>query len=153
MDEPQDHLPDDVYVLKSIIVAERLRNAQLEHLIALLQRMQFGKRSEKIAPDQLALALEDSAIGYAEADALVAQSEDAAAPQTRKRRDPDTPRASLPAHLPRVEVEIMLEMSECPCCGGVLHRIGEDRAERLDIIPAHYRVAGDGAAQAGLPHV
>jgi transposase len=147
MDEPQDHLHDDVCVLKSSIVAEQLRNAQLEHLIALLQRMQFGRRSKKIAPDQLALVLEDSAIGYAEANALVAQSEDAAAPQTRKRRDPDTPRVSPPAHRPRVEVEIMPEVSECPCRGGALHRIGEDRAERLGAMPR----AGDGAAQAGLP--
>jgi transposase len=54
MDTAQDQLPDDVGVLKSIIIVERLRNKQLEQLVALLQRMQFGKRSEKIAPDQLA---------------------------------------------------------------------------------------------------
>ena len=28
----------------------------------------------------------------------------------------------------------------CPCCGGALHRIGEDVAERLDVIPAQFRV-------------
>jgi transposase len=62
-----------------------------------------------------------------------------------------------------VEVEIMPEVSECPCCGGVLHRIGEDRAERLDVIPAQYRVlvtvrpklgcraCSDGVAQALTP--
>jgi transposase len=71
---------------------------------------------------------------------LIAQSKDVAEPQTRKRRDPEAPRASLPAHLPRIEVEIMPEVNECPCCGGVLHRIGEDRAERLDVLPAQYRV-------------
>jgi len=163
MDAPQEQLPDDVAALKSIIVAERLRNKQLEHLVALLQRMQFGKRSEKIAPDQLALALEDSAIGHAEAEALIEQSKEATAPNTRKRRDPETSRASLPAHLPRVEVEIMPDATECACCGGELHRIGEDRAERLDVIPAQYRVlvtvrpklgcraCSDGVAQALAP--
>jgi transposase len=118
MDTAQDQLSDDVGVLKSIIIVERLRNKQLEHLVALLQRMQFGKRSEKIAPDQLALALEDSAIGHAEAEALIEQSKEATAPNTRKRRDPETPRASLPAHLPRIEVEIMPDATACTCCGG-----------------------------------
>jgi transposase len=46
----------------------------------------------------------------------------------------------LPAHLPRVETVIDVEDTACPCCGGALHRIGEDRAERLDIVPAQFRV-------------
>jgi transposase len=33
-----------------------------------------------------------------------------------------------------------VEDQNCPCCGGLLHIIGEDRAERLDIIPAQFRV-------------
>lgn len=54
-------------------------------------------------------------------------------------------------------------MTECACCGGALHRIGEDRSERLDVVPAQYRVlvtvrpklgcraCGDGIAQAPAP--
>lgn len=54
-------------------------------------------------------------------------------------------------------------MTQCACCGGKLHRIGEDRSERLDIVPAQYRVlvtvrpkmgcrsCGDGVAQAPAP--
>ena len=143
MDAPLDDLPGDVATLKTMIIAERLRNAQLQHLLDVLRRMQFGKRSEKIAPDQLALAFEDSAIAQAEAEALIAQSEEAQAsvlPKLNRRRDPDTPRASLPAHLARVEIEILPDATTCACCGGALHRIGEDRAERLDVIPAQYRV-------------
>lgn len=166
MDEPSDALPNDIATLKSMIVAERLRNAQLQHLLDVLRRMQFGKRSEKIAPDQLALALEDSDIAQAEAEALTRAGEDAhtsLAPKSHKRRDPDTPRASLPAHLPRALIEIMPEATTCACCGGALHRIGEDRAERLDVIPAQYRVlvtvrpklgcrtCSDGVAQALAP--
>jgi transposase len=33
-----------------------------------------------------------------------------------------------------------VEDQSCPCCGGLLHVIGEDRAERLDIVPAQFRV-------------
>ncbi|KRR28091.1 hypothetical protein CQ13_39680 [Bradyrhizobium retamae] len=28
----------------------------------------------------------------------------------------------------------------CSCCGDALHRIGEDASERLDIVPAHFRM-------------
>ena len=32
------------------------------------------------------------------------------------------------------------EETACPCCGGTMHVIGEDRSQRLDVIPAQYRV-------------
>jgi transposase len=35
---------------------------------------------------------------------------------------------------------IDIEDHSCPCCRGVLHVIGEDQAERLDIVPAQFRV-------------
>jgi transposase len=46
----------------------------------------------------------------------------------------------LPAHLPRVETLVDVESTVCPGCSGPLHRIGEDVAERLDIVPAQFRV-------------
>jgi transposase len=57
----------------------------------------------------------------------------------RRRRDRGE-RKSLPPHLPRVEVVIEPEDKSCPCCRGALHVIGEEKAERLDVIPAQYRV-------------
>ena len=45
-------------------------------------------------------------------------------------------RGHLPAHLPREEIVIEPQAKVCPCCGGDLHVIGEDRSERLDKIPA-----------------
>ena len=35
------------------------QNDRLQHLLHQLQRMQFGRRSEKLDPDQLGLAFED----------------------------------------------------------------------------------------------
>src|SRR4029078_11645579 len=49
-------------------------------------------------------------------------------------------RGSLPAHLPRIEMVVDIESHTCPCCGNALHRIGEDTGERLDIVPARFRV-------------
>ncbi len=49
-------------------------------------------------------------------------------------------RGALPAHLPRVHVTISPEDTNCPCCRSPMHVIGEDAAERLDVIPAQLRV-------------
>jgi hypothetical protein len=38
--------------------------------------------------------------------------------------------------MPYVDVE----NRTCPCCKGALHRIGEDVSERLDVVPAQFRV-------------
>ena len=46
----------------------------------------------------------------------------------------------MPAQLPRVEVVIAPEDTHCPCCRGPMHVIGEETSERLDVIPAQYRV-------------
>ena len=32
------------------------------------------------------------------------------------------------------------EDKSCPCCGGTLHVMGEDRSERLDVVPAQFKV-------------
>jgi transposase len=46
----------------------------------------------------------------------------------------------LPPHLPRIETIVDIEDKICPCCKSELHRIGEDVSEKLDIIPAQFRV-------------
>ena len=86
-------------------------------------------------PDQLALALEDVEQELAAAEVRTATPEQKAARAARRRAN----RGSLPAHLPRVEQVIDIEDKTCPCCAGALHRIGEDVAERLDVIPATFQ--------------
>ena len=46
----------------------------------------------------------------------------------------------LPEHLPRIEQVIEPESTLCPCDCGEMVWIGEDRLERLDIVPAQLRV-------------
>ncbi len=136
-----DELPDDVGQLKAMLLAERARAARLEHILKLINRTTFGKRSEKIPADQLALALEDQQVALGGADGLQDKTDEEAERYDRKprrRRAPDAERGSLPGHLPRFEVVIEPGSLECGC-GGALHRIGEDRSERLDIIPAQHR--------------
>lgn len=47
---------------------------------------------------------------------------------------------NLPAALPQIEEVIEPARLICPCGCGVMHKIGEDRSERLDIVPAQLRV-------------
>jgi hypothetical protein len=123
-------------------VAERERyaaqNERLTHMLRELRRNHFGRKSEKLSEDQLNLGLEDLEIAIAAGDAA-AEKFDAtlAASRVRERR---VNRGHLPAHLPREEVVIEPESKVCPCCGGALHVIGEDKSERLDKVPAKYRV-------------
>src|SRR6478672_2124157 len=46
----------------------------------------------------------------------------------------------MPGDDVRIETVVDVENKACPCCAGALHLIGEDRAERLDIVPAQLRV-------------
>jgi transposase len=103
-----------------------------------LQRHRFGRRSEQLDPDQLALALEDLEQGVAAAEA---REEQAAVPhKSRPARRRLINRGSPPPHLPRVEVVVDVDDRRCPCCTGMIHKIGEDVAERLDVIPQQLRV-------------
>src|SRR5713101_3802886 len=80
------------------------QNDRLRHIIRQLQRMQFGKRSETIDPDQLTLALEELEQAVASAAAEQQKHEPAAKRQRVERQSQG--RGSLPAHLPRIEVVV-----------------------------------------------
>jgi transposase len=110
---------------------------KLKLLIRQLQRGQFGRRAERLDPDQLQLGLEDLEQTMAAAEG----AKDAArssTPQPRRVRRRNL--GALPPHLPRVEILIDIEDRSCPCCGGALHAIGESREEMLDLVPAQLRV-------------
>jgi transposase len=114
------------------------RNAQLESMLAALRRHRFGARSETQDPEQLALAFEEIEQQIA---AVKAELEQQPARPAQPRRDRATNRGNLPKELPRVETVVDLADRSCPCCQREMICIGEDRAERLDIVPAQLRVA------------
>ena len=131
-------LPDDPEALKALLVAERAKTERLTQIIKELQRHRFGRRAESLPIDQLELGLEDVQQTEAESEAA-AEAVDPERRRTRaaKRR---ANRGALPAHLPRVEQLVDVADKTCPACAGALHRIGEDVAERLDVIPARFQV-------------
>lgn len=143
-DDPSE-LHEAVLAMRAELAAERAlrrgledQNERLRHFIRQLQRMQFGRRSEKLDPDQLALALEDLEQAVVEADAE-AEKADPPLRQARGRKRRQS-RGALPDHLPRIEVVIEPATTVCRCCQGAMHVIGEDRSERLDVIPMRYQV-------------
>lgn len=146
----EEQLPDDIAALKALVTTERTaRKAaeeradseregreRLERLLQELRRALYGRRSEKIDADQLQLALEDIETALAVIDA---EGDAKARPEVRPCPKRNTNRGSLPVHLPRVEITIEPETTSC-ACGTPMHVIGEDVSERLDVIPAQFRV-------------
>ena len=131
--------------------------AELKELIERLEgqvhdyrRTKFGPKSEKLDPAQMELALEDLETAIAETQARIAAVEkkiEASAINPGEVGDPDKAVSrkerkarALPEHLPRVERVIEPESIVCPCGCGNMVRIGEDRTERLDRVPARYEV-------------
>jgi transposase len=147
-----DPLPTDIATLQALLLQARTerdaviadrnhlqsQNDRLQHLLRQLQRAQFGRSSEKLDPDQLHLAFEDieQAIAATEAEDDKRDPVRARARAEKRRLN----RGSLPAHLPRSHVTIEPDDTNCPCCRAPMHVIGEETSQRLDAIPAQYRV-------------
>ena len=146
-------LPEDAEALRALVLATHSRerdaavterdtllaqNDRLRHLLLKLTRMHFGARSERLPEEQLQLGLEalEQAIAKDEAEAEK-QDPELRKDNAAKRR---ASRGALPAHLPRVEVTLAPEDTACPCCRATMTVIGEDTSERLDVIPAQFRV-------------
>ena len=82
----------------------------------------FGRRSEKIDPDQLALLLTENelALGNVAANENMPAQEPGAAGRDDKpgKPRPRRNRGQLPLHLPRIEVVVDVADKTCRCCGG-----------------------------------
>ena len=152
MSETAPQLPTDIEALHALVAAARAeRDAaiaerdqalsqidRLRHLLRQLQRTQFGRRSEKLDPEQLLLALEDIEQAIAGGEAREDKKNAVAAKARADKRRAN--RGALPAHLPRVDVTVEPEDTNCPCCKAPMHVIGEESSQRLDVVPAQFRV-------------
>src|SRR5690625_2483908 len=90
--------------LEAEIADLKAANERLEHLLLELQRARFGKSSEKLDPDQLALSFEDIEIAIGE----VREADDRARPEKRQAKEQAGTREgrrALPKDLPRIRSE------------------------------------------------
>src|SRR5712691_9598907 len=145
-------LPADIDALQALLAAARVERDvaigerdqalsqidRLRHLLRQLQRAQFGRRSEKLDAEQLLLAFEDIEQAIAGDEAQEDKKNPVAARARAEKRRVN--RGALPAHLPRLDVTIAPEDTNCPCCRAPMHVIGEETSQRLDVIPAQFRV-------------
>ncbi len=131
-------IPEDVDALKAQVLAQQsllseraVENEHLKLVIAKLQRLQFGRRSEKLDREieQLELRLEELQVSAVPVTPHTIEKPAAQAPVRRP----------LPEHLPRTRVE-HTPACACPDCGAAMRKIGEDVAEVLDYVPARFRV-------------
>ena len=113
-------------------------NARLEHYVKELHQLIYGKRSEKLTEDERQLAFEDLEVATAKAEAQSDAIEMTKPRKKRKRAQRNL--GNLPGHLERIEQVVEPDSITCPCGCGDMVRIGEDRTERLDIVPAQFRV-------------
>ena len=131
------NLPTDTALLhrlvRDIVANIEHRDSEIERLksiIKQLQRAQFGRRSERLDPDQLALGLEDL-------DGDVAREAENRSRIEKQQAERSSHSKPLPDHLPREDVRLDIDGMTCACCGSDLHVIGESVSEMLDWIPAN----------------
>ncbi len=155
-------LPDldrlDPEALKALVIAKHSESMEqhkeltssaheIEHLkltIEKLRRMIFGRKSEKLAGEleQLEFRLEELETAQAAEEAAQAATETAQTdlPPTDSKRRSRPARKPLPEDLPREVVTHLPPHTNCPDCGGVMRKFGEDVSEQLERIPATYKV-------------
>jgi transposase len=119
------------------------REREIEHLKLLLvklHRMQFGRKSEKLARqiEQLELRLEELESKRSENESTPPASASVPAGSTASAAKPA--RRALPDHLPRQTRRHEPKETVCPQCQGELRKLGEDVSEILEYVPASFVV-------------
>ncbi len=113
---------------------------RLKALVAKLQRMQFGKSSEKLRAKterQILEAQERISALQEEMAETLGEQYDPVLPSPLRQ---SSARKPLPASLPRETRVIRPEEECCPACGGELSSLGCDVSEQLELISSAFKV-------------
>ena len=130
-----------IATLRGELARAQRENATLREQLDLLCRRLFGKKSERVSPDQLRLAFAQLANEPGPITDPIEMDSGERPGRPRRRRVPPPGRRPLPADLPRRRVEIDLLEAEKRCaCGQAKTRIGETVMEKLDYVPATVQV-------------
>jgi transposase len=156
-----DSLPDDVGMLKQLLLARDAELAQaraevasaraeassaealITHMrleIEKLKRDLFGTRNERKARlvEQMELQLEELEAAATEDELAAAKAAATTPVRAFTRRKPA--RKPFPAHLPRERV-VVPGPTTCSCCGSSrLTKLGEDVTETLEAVPRQWKV-------------
>jgi len=128
-------------------------NASLRHQLDLLCQRRFGKKSERVSPDQLRLGFAQLANEPGDAAEPIEMDSGERPGPGRRRRIPPPGRRPLPEALPRQRVEIDVPEADKICaCGHRKTRIGEAVTEKLEFVPASLRVIETARLKYACPH-
>ena len=135
-----EDLPRDTEALRALALSLAAENEALKAAIRQINAQAFGPRSERsanlVAEGQLGLKF-----GNLPEPSEPESEGEFKPPVERGRRKPARRNIGrLPSWLPRVIEVLEPASATCACCSGALHRIGEDVAEALDVVPARVRV-------------
>jgi transposase len=134
-----DQLPRDVSTLQQMVLTLLSQIEDLNGQLYYLKRQLFGKKSEKLDPNQR-LLFENL---YDQVKAKIAQQKQPQLPKAKTRRNRNHKgRRPLPAELDREIIEIEPDPKEkvCSVCHHPKDRIGEEVTEKLEYVPACFRV-------------
>jgi transposase len=133
------NLPDDLALLKSIISAlieeaqtQRLENDKLRHQLYIQINHRFGRRSEGISADQMALfqqLIEERLAGIPKVTAPEPPKKGPARPHGRRKPPENLPTRTV--HFPLPD-----DMKLCPECNAPLKKFGEESRIQINWVPA-----------------
>lgn len=134
---PAEQLPDDIHLLRQMVLQLLANVDSLQHELGWYKRHLFGRRSEKLDPNQQMLFdLLGAAIEERQAACQAPVKNTSPRPSCRNGRVP------LPQHLPRERIEYHPpeQALQCPVCGQRKEPMGEEVTEQLDYVPASFIV-------------
>jgi len=147
MQTSPEPLPTSLTELKNLLQSERELSAQKDQEIIqlkqqyqnileqfqLAQHKQFGKSSE-VSPEQQSL--------FNEVEVLAEETKVEIEQVSVTRQTLKPKRKALPRDLPRdiIVHDISEEDKHCDACGHELHKMGEEKSEQLEFIPAQVKV-------------
>jgi transposase len=158
-------LPDNPDVLRQMVIdlatqldAHERRLQRVQNILEQLLKWRFGQKREKIDERQLflfAVQLEATGgdvkelIAELEEDQKHNSDDDNEPPPPATADQPAKPRGHGRKHLPRallrerIEHELSEAERQCPHCAETMQRIGEERSERLEYVPASLKAVED----------
>jgi transposase len=133
-----EHLPTQVSTLQQMVLMLLGQIDDLQGQLYYLKRQLFGKKSEKLDPHQR-LLFENL---YDEVKAKIEQQQPKARKAPSRRNTNHNGRRPLPENLPRETIEIEPEEQEkiCSVCHRPKQRIGAEETEKLEYVPASFKV-------------
>jgi transposase len=138
----QEPLPTNVKDLQAMVIA-------LQHQVAQLTRMLYGRRSERLWPEDPGQGMlfgrvdpEDEPPASSKDEGSSEHDASDEEPTPKRRKSAHRGRRPLPAHLMRCIHDLHPPQDEqtCPSCGTAKTVFGADVTEELEMIPAKYFV-------------